>query len=270
MLGKIEGRRRGRQRMRWLDGITDSMIWVWVDSGSWWWTGRPGMLQFMEWQRVGHYWATELNWMELLCAVTLHPVTRKWVLLSHWLVHQRCPPSGNQFQWATPMTLLRHWTAQQWAPPTSNQVLRMDSSEGIQPKVACWSSGEEWDKRWILAFSLGPFSSSGLWSVRELGHQENRLGTMFCRTSEPSSSPPLALAQALRQQWTSPPSLSLGPNSSSGLPGSQDVGCGVLLWLAWEAWGPDELGAWLPQWWQLVRVWGTWPWRNCHLSSASC
>ena len=36
MLRKIEGRkRRGRQRMRWLDGITDSKTWVWVDSGSW-------------------------------------------------------------------------------------------------------------------------------------------------------------------------------------------------------------------------------------------
>ena len=36
--------------------------WVWVDSGSWWWTGRPGMLQFMGSQRVGHDWVTELNW----------------------------------------------------------------------------------------------------------------------------------------------------------------------------------------------------------------
>ena len=35
--------------------------WVWVNSGSLWWTGRPGMLQFMGWQRVGHDWATELN-----------------------------------------------------------------------------------------------------------------------------------------------------------------------------------------------------------------
>ena len=39
--------------------------WVWVNSGSWWWTGRPGMLQFMGSQRVGHNWATELNWTEL-------------------------------------------------------------------------------------------------------------------------------------------------------------------------------------------------------------
>ena len=69
MLGKIEGRRRReRQRMRWLDGITDSMgyqtQWVWVNSRSWWGTGRPGVLQSMGFQRVGHDWATELNWTE--------------------------------------------------------------------------------------------------------------------------------------------------------------------------------------------------------------
>ena len=38
---------------------------IWVNSGSWWWTGRPGMLQFVGSQRVGHDWATELNWTEL-------------------------------------------------------------------------------------------------------------------------------------------------------------------------------------------------------------
>ena len=36
---------------------------VWVDSGSWWWTGRPGRLQFMGSQRDRHDWATELNWL---------------------------------------------------------------------------------------------------------------------------------------------------------------------------------------------------------------
>ena len=40
--------------------------WVWVNSGSWWWTGRPGVLQSLGLQRVGHDWATELNWAELL------------------------------------------------------------------------------------------------------------------------------------------------------------------------------------------------------------
>ena len=65
MLGKIEGRRRrGRQRMRWLVASLTQWTWVWVDSGSWWWTGRPGVLWFMGSQRVGHDWATELNWTE--------------------------------------------------------------------------------------------------------------------------------------------------------------------------------------------------------------
>ena len=62
MLGKIESRRRRRQqRMRWLDGITDSMDMGLGGLGSWWWTGRPGMLQFMGSQRVRHDWATELS-----------------------------------------------------------------------------------------------------------------------------------------------------------------------------------------------------------------
>ena len=39
--------------------------WVWVNSGSWWWTGRPGVLQFMGSRRVGQDWANELNWTEL-------------------------------------------------------------------------------------------------------------------------------------------------------------------------------------------------------------
>ena len=43
--------------------------WVWMDSGSCWWTGRPGMLWFMRSQRVGHDWVTELNWTELCLKV---------------------------------------------------------------------------------------------------------------------------------------------------------------------------------------------------------
>ena len=65
MLGEIGGRRRrGWQRMRWLDGITDSMDMGLGDSGSWWQTRRPGMMRFMGSQRVGHDWATELNWTD--------------------------------------------------------------------------------------------------------------------------------------------------------------------------------------------------------------
>ena len=44
----------------WMASLTQ-WTWVWVDSRSWWWTGRPGILRFMGSQRVGHNWATELT-----------------------------------------------------------------------------------------------------------------------------------------------------------------------------------------------------------------
>ena len=87
--------------------------WVWVNSRSWWWTGRPGVLQFMGLQRVGHDWATELNWMfasvlilliftiinaNTLTERKLHPQPNMWIFISthsehillllfnHWVV----------------------------------------------------------------------------------------------------------------------------------------------------------------------------------------
>ena len=47
----------------WIASLTQ-WTWVWVDSGSWWWTGRPGVLWFMGSQSVGHDWATALNWTD--------------------------------------------------------------------------------------------------------------------------------------------------------------------------------------------------------------
>ena len=79
MLGGIGGRkRRGRQRMRWLDGITDSMRMNLSKLGSWWWTGRPGALPVMGSQRVVHYWVTDLNWAELNCTCLVTNSMCKW------------------------------------------------------------------------------------------------------------------------------------------------------------------------------------------------
>ena len=58
-----EGEGDDRGRDGWMASLT-RWTWVWVNSGSWWWTGRPGVLRFMESQRVGYDWATKLNWTE--------------------------------------------------------------------------------------------------------------------------------------------------------------------------------------------------------------
>ena len=67
MLGGIgaggEGDDRGWDG--WMASLT-RWTWVWVNSGSWWWTGRPGVLRFMGLQRVGHDWVTDLIWSDLI------------------------------------------------------------------------------------------------------------------------------------------------------------------------------------------------------------
>ena len=59
--------------------------WVWVNSGSWWWTGRPGVLRFMGSQRVGHHWVTDLIWSDL--KLYLDSLMSFWVYLIIVLLH---------------------------------------------------------------------------------------------------------------------------------------------------------------------------------------
>ena len=54
----------------WMASLT-RWTWVWVNSGSWWWRGRPGVLRFMGSQRVGQDWVTELNWTEFYFMIVL-------------------------------------------------------------------------------------------------------------------------------------------------------------------------------------------------------
>ena len=65
----------------WMASLTQWTC-VWVNSGLWWWTGRPGMLQFMGLQRVGHDWATELNWTELIWSDLAAPILQMIIYVS--------------------------------------------------------------------------------------------------------------------------------------------------------------------------------------------
>ena len=66
----------------WLASPTQ-WTWVWVDSGSWWWTGRPGVLRYLWSHRVKHDWATELNWTGFSIFTKLHNITLIWEYFHH-------------------------------------------------------------------------------------------------------------------------------------------------------------------------------------------
>ena len=84
MLGKIEEEKGMTEDDGWMASLTQ-WTWVWVGSRSWWWTGRPGVLQSMGSQRVGHNWATELNPISWNCVSRSQPIplhtTEPWGLM---------------------------------------------------------------------------------------------------------------------------------------------------------------------------------------------
>ena len=69
--------------------------WVWVNSGSWWWTGRPGVLRFMGSQRVGHDWMTDLIWSDLIIYLQIKrillflSILHAFIYFSHFIVLAR-------------------------------------------------------------------------------------------------------------------------------------------------------------------------------------
>ena len=126
LLGKIEdGRRKERQRMRWLDDLTDLMDVSWTSSGIWCWTGKPGILQSMGLQRVGHKLVTEVNWTDRLhrwlsgkeptCQFRRH-VFHPWVRKLPWRREQLptlvfCLENymDREAWWATVLGITKNW-----------------------------------------------------------------------------------------------------------------------------------------------------------------
>ena len=93
MLGVIGGRRRMDDRGwdGWMASLT-RWTWVWVNSRSWWWTGRPGMLWFMGSQRVGHNWATEVKWTELIHRIFKNTYFQRQKSVKNWVKHRLWSP----------------------------------------------------------------------------------------------------------------------------------------------------------------------------------
>ena len=143
ILGKIEGRRTGRrQRMQWLDVITTQWTWVWVNSGSWWWTGRPGVLQSM-----GHKESdrTEwLNWTDLSdrVFVTLVTVTASGPLTAWGLCFQSLN-SRERESWSMA-------SDGQWHPCNEAHIQTLDTKgwwSCLTNTFMCWESYMFWHHR---------------------------------------------------------------------------------------------------------------------------
>ena len=130
-------------------------VWVWVDSGSWWWTGRPGVLRFIGSQRVRHDWATELNWSVFICrssvcwglllpylptyaqmctphqhnTLTFKPRQHQqahldgWELISHQMVHLR-PPLMSASSPRLGLDHICHIRLKDWLPPVYYCIFR--------------------------------------------------------------------------------------------------------------------------------------------------
>ena len=144
--------------------------WVWVNSGSWWWTGRPGVLRFMGLQRVGHDWATDLIWSDLIHT----SVTFTQLSPTLW-------PQGLHSLWNSPgqntgvgsLSLLQGIFPTRGSNPGllhCRQILYQLSYQG-SPRILEWvdypfTRGSSWPRNWTgVSWVACSFFTN--WAVRE-------------------------------------------------------------------------------------------------------
>ena len=149
----------------WMASLT-WWTWVWVNSGSWWWTGRPGMLRFMGSRRVGHDWVTELNWTEslpkpmisanVMTSIEVKLLSCVWLFVTRWTLTYQSPLSMG-------FSRQEYWSGLLFPSPGYLP------NPGIKP----WSPAlqadalpsEPWGK------PMTSMASAVYWVIRKLDHQ---------------------------------------------------------------------------------------------------
>ena len=174
MLGKIESRRRrGQQRMNgWMASLTQ-WTWVWVDAGSWWWTGRPGALWFMGSQRVRHDLATELNWLWLsLRFEDLH------LFRSSFFVCDNAIPNKTIFVKSEFLSWLINWLPQILFGTSLQETLICSVMKHLKGTMSRWllQNKPKENPVWTPSHSAGMGSLLGLW---HRSHQKLKYAVHF-------------------------------------------------------------------------------------------
>ena len=144
---------------------------VWVNSGNWWWTGKPGMLRFMGSQRVGHDWATELNWLNwrtlwlvgLLPSIPNSPFLGIWWVTLWLALANKCRWKWSMIFWVKSWKVgvylphfLPHETSVKVRLPSAQDLADLLWSYSGSEKVPCLLSHWDWEivcyqsKIWLI------------------------------------------------------------------------------------------------------------------------
>ena len=128
------------------DGLMASLtrwICVWVNSESWWWTGKPGVLQFMGSQSVGHNWVTEVNWTELKCMITLCLKNKVHALINTLLLKKNANHHLS-LQWV--IIFLQYNIKGHWSQITLTNIMKKFKILQELPK---WATETQCKKMWL-------------------------------------------------------------------------------------------------------------------------